>query len=54
MSLELNSKRPVPHFRVLNKGVREPEISDREHEISSGSGRVPENFEILERIGIPD
>ncbi|KOX80108.1 hypothetical protein WN51_09012 [Melipona quadrifasciata] len=36
------------------KGVREPEISGQEHEIFSGSRRVPENFEILEFIGIPE
>ena len=34
-------------------GVREPEISlGREYEILSGLGRLPENFEILERIVI--
>ena len=26
--------------------------SGREHEISAGSGRIPENFKILEFIGI--
>ena len=37
------------------RGVRGPEISSssREHETFSGSGRVSENFEILEFIGIP-
>ena len=29
-------------------------MSGREHEIFSGSGRVPENFEILEFIEIRD
>ena len=34
--------------------MQERDISGRKYEISSGSGRVPENFEIFEFIGIPE
>ena len=37
---------------TIIRGVRGTEISGQEHEIFSGLGREPENFEILERVGI--